>query len=418
MSDEDLSQNDIAEVVPENDPQNSAYMDEEIEEVDLRNNSTTYFDAHKDSVYLIASHPTLPLAVSGGGDDCAFLWTTHTSPPKVLAKLDEPTESVIAGGFTADGNWLVLGDMSGRVLAYKKSKSGEKWSLVSNIQETEEVVAINFHPSLPLFAVSSADGSIWLYELSLEGQGTLINASVLSVHTMPAAATAFVGEDSSPRLVSASEDGTVMMWDVYTGNPIYTVDHAKLRGEHPFVSIALSPTLKTAAVGSMDGLVVLIRLEDGSVLRTVDTSAASAKPITEKPTLQITNTAHNSDDADDEEMSGDSVEGLAWGTKVNLVATGNVDGVVTLWDISTWRPRTSFTLQDSVTKLQFVPNTRFLVVSSMDSTVSMYDSISGEKVWECLGHSEGILGFALQNEGKRIITAGDENVCLVFDKPE
>lgn len=416
--DEFVNQNEIQEVVPDGPPAE----DEIMEEIDMRNNSSAYFDSHSDSVYLIASHPTLPLVVSGGGDEKAFLWSTHQDKPTVVAEFKLP-ESVASGGFTADGNFLVLGDMNGELRVYRMSKNGEKWTEISKNDEVEEIVNIVFHPALPLFAVLASDGSIWCYEASSEGQGALINTSVLSVHT--AAATAvFTGgaKDQHPKLVSASEDGTIMLWDVYAGNPIYTVDHLKLHGEHPFVSIALSPAQKAVVVGSMDGQVFLIKLEDGTVLNQVDTTDKTSKPVTPSaniitnPAMQIEQATQENEEEEEEELSGDSIEGLAWAQKNNLVATGNVDGVVTVWDALTWRPRSNFLLQDSVTQLEFVPNSSLLVVSSMDTSVTVYNAITSEKIFECLGHSEGVLGFALQDKGKRIITAGDENVCLVFNR--
>lgn len=408
--DEFVQQNDIQEVVgDDNDEQEPLSGDETDDgdtlEIDMRNNSTTYFDLHTDSVYLVASHPTLPLVVSGGGDNQAYLWTTCHSPPKVAAQLNEHTESVVAGGFTANGKFLVTGDMSGRLVVWKASSSGEKWTVLSNSQEVEEIVHISFHPKFSMFSVSANDGSVWCYEISDD----LENIAVLHSHSMPTTATVFIpGDDLQPRMLSASEDGLLILWDVYGSRPLYTIGPSELRGEHPWVSLALSPTGQTVAAGSMDGLVVLIKVADGSLLKTVDTTVI--KPETPVGAEQAT------ESQDGEEMSGESVEGLDWSDKTNLLATGNVDGTIVLWDTQTWRPRCQFQLRDSVTKMKFIPGTQLLTVSGIDGSLSQYDVINNKLVWECLGHNEGILDFAIQNGGKRLISASDDNVCLVFDQ--
>ncbi len=46
-------------------------------EIDMSNNSWTYFDQHKDSIFTIFSHPTLPMVVTGGGDNTAYTEAAH-----------------------------------------------------------------------------------------------------------------------------------------------------------------------------------------------------------------------------------------------------------------------------------------------------------------------------------------------------
>lgn len=409
--DEFLEQNDIQELVgDDNDCQKPVSEDEADEgdslEIDMRNNSTTYFDQHTDSVYLVASHPTLPLVVSGGGDNKAYLWTTCNSPPKVVAQINEHTESVVAGGFTANGKFLVTGDISGCLIVLKTSSSGEKWTTLSRSKEVKEIVHISFHPKFSMFAVSANDGSVWCYEISDD----LENIAVLHAHRMPTTATVFIsGEDLQPRMLSASEDGFLILWDIYGSRALHTIGPFELHGNHPWVSLALSPTGQTVAAGSMDGIVALIKVTDGALLKIVDTTVV-------KPEKPVGGTDKATDLEDTQEMLGKSVEGLAWSDKTRLLATGNVDGTIILWDTLTWRPRCQFQLRDSVTKIEFIQGTQFMVVSGIDGSLNQFDVINNQLTWECLGHGEGILDFAIQNGGKRLITASDDNICLVFDQ--
>ena len=87
-----LNMNEVEEEVPEDDvnvPASDEDEDADMDvdgdddtetlEIDMSNNSWAYFDQHKDSIFTIFKHPTLPMVVTGGGDNTAFMWTTHTT---------------------------------------------------------------------------------------------------------------------------------------------------------------------------------------------------------------------------------------------------------------------------------------------------------------------------------------------------
>lgn len=90
--------------------------DEEALEVDMSNNSLTYFDKHTDSVFAIGHHPNLPLVCTGGGDNLAHLWTSHSQPPKFAGTLTGYGESVISCSFTSEGASWSLPICRGRFL--------------------------------------------------------------------------------------------------------------------------------------------------------------------------------------------------------------------------------------------------------------------------------------------------------------
>ena len=103
--------------------------------------------------------------MTGGGDDIAYLWTTNSDSPKVVATLDGQTESVIAGGFSFDGAFAVTGDMNGQIRVWKSVKRGQQWEFVDKIKEVEEIVWITLTPSslfLPLVLLTVPSGStLW-----------------------------------------------------------------------------------------------------------------------------------------------------------------------------------------------------------------------------------------------------------------
>lgn len=72
------------------------------------------------------------MVLTGGGDNVAYLWTTHSQPPKFVGEIQGHRESVISGGFTNDGKYLITADMNGLVQVFKASKGGENGINLAN----------------------------------------------------------------------------------------------------------------------------------------------------------------------------------------------------------------------------------------------------------------------------------------------
>lgn len=358
-------------------------------ELDMTNNSSAYFDKHEDSIFLIASHPTLPMVMTGGGDDVAYLWTTNSDSPKLVAKLDGQTESVIAGGFSFDGAFAVTGDMNGQIRVWKAIKRGQQWEFVGQLKEVEEIVWITFHPSQPIFAFGAVDGSVWVYSL----EPTLNSISVLMGHSMTTNSGVFYDTDNMDYLsLITIADDSIISWNAYTSTPNYTLRSGQLGGKEGWVTQSLAPSGKTIAVGCQTGHLALIGLANGNVLKQFDTTTS-----------------------DSTEMEARSVEGIAWCQAMPILAVCNVQGEIILYDIVSWNVRRTLKVNDAVTSLKFLPGTTTLISSDLAGAVTKWDVRSGEQKWQGKGHYAGILGFATQNEGKRIITAGDEGVALIFN---
>lgn len=374
---------------------------ENVLEIDMSNNSYSYFDSHTNPnpedesndqpycVTLLESHPTLPMVVSGGTDNMAYLWTTHKSPATVVTQLKGHTESVVAGGFTHDGNYVVTGDMTGQVRIWRSRKKGEMWEFFDTIQEVEEVVWITFHPKQNIFAVGANDGSVWVY--AVEPQ--LENIAVLNAHSETSNNGIFVNVDDMDNLslVTVADDFSIIHWDVYAGKPKYTLDDKPLYGEHAWISVSLSPTGKTFAAGAHDGTMVIVNVENGNVLNRINTAAESL------------------------EMESRSIESITWSDSHKLLATGNVAGEIQLYDLASWKVRKTLKVEEAVTKLQFIPAAPLLVSSSYDGQLIKWNVLTGEQKWVSQGHNAGILGFSVQENGTRLISGDDEGICLVFD---
>lgn len=379
-------------------------MDEENIEIDMSNNSSTYFDKHTDSIFTIMHHPSLPLVCTGGGDNVANLWTSHSQPPKFAGSLPH-TESVIGGGFTSDGKFLITGDMNGKILCHKSLKGGAQWKLCGELQEVEEIVWIKVHPTIPnIFAFGATDGSVWCYQIDSQS-GSLDQVMSGFVHQQDCNMGEFINIEEGENnltLVTCSLDSTIVGWNCYTAQPIFKITSSELKGVvAPWVSLSKAPTALTnnaqiVACGSNNGILAIVNCTSGTV-------------------LQLTTVIELQPEQDELDAS---VESIAWSPKFSLMAIGLVCGDILLYDTMTWRVRHKFVLEDSVTKLQFDETTGFnLFASCINGKVYEFDSRTGKEVFVCVGHNMGVLDFVVIEGGKKLITAGDEGVSLVFQLP-
>lgn len=361
-------------------------------EIDLANNSQGYFEDHTDSIFTVCTHPTLPIAVTGGGDNVGYIWTTHSNPTKTISKLVGYGESVIATTFTFDGSYLITGDMSGKIIIFKSMKKGQLWEKFDRIlEDVEEIIWIKSHPKQNVFAFGGIDGSVWCY--SIEPTIELIFSGYS--HSTECTNGIFTQIDNLDelKLVSISEDGSIIGWNCYTGQQDFKIDNNNLKNlTPPWVSIAGSLNNKIIAVGSRDSQIAIINCETGSLLNTFTA-------------LEI---------KEDGDIYDSSIEAISFCDILNLVVIGFVSGDVIVFDSNTWKIRKNLKCGDAVTKIEFVKKSPIFYVSSMDGKVYKYDVRTGELLHECVGHHMGVLDFSIDCSGERLITAGDDGVSLIY----
>lgn len=420
LQDEFIDNNEVEQEVVEDDTASIPMDEDDVEndatpgidvgdgetiEIDVSNNSVTYFDKHSDSVFTVFQHPTLPLICSGGGDNLAYLWTSHSQPPKFAGTLNGHTESVIAGGFSCDGKFLVTGDMTGKVLIYISQSGGTKWKKVSEIQEVSEIIWLKCHPTIPgVFAFGAIDGSVWCFQINPDG--SLDQLMTQLSHQLECTAGEFISTEQGENileLVTCSSDSSIIGWNCYTSQTLFKITQDQIRGTNaPWVSISSAPSSLTngnasvVACGSNNGVLAIINCNSGSVLHL--SAVIQLKP-------------------EQDELDA-SIESIAWSQSFPLLALGLVCGEILLYDTTSWKVRHRFLLEDSVTKLLFDDHDLF--VSCINGKVYQFDARTGQEKFVCTGHNMGVLDFVLtkKNDGpRRIITAGDEGVSLIFEVP-
>ncbi len=466
---------EAAEEIPSDpdEPMDSDPEDDSHEaEIQLQNDSRAHFDLHTDSIFAIAQHPLDPSVIAtGGGDDTTYVFsadipspvlpTSYESNPSAgraslqpVAKLTGHTDSINALTFTLpNGDYLLSGGLDGRLRAH--STKNQSYPLVAEAQEVPE---INFlipcpNPSYPnTIALGASDGSVWVYTIDAADKGAPLQVNqAYYLHTESCTAGAWTPDGKM--LATVSEDGSLYVWDVFgeasaagvvgsAGSQAVvglTTEDLRFAVEGGLFSVAVAPGGAFAVVGGAGGMIRVVGLP-----RLAATQASATQGMKGGGSKNKGGGGRKAGGAEGAssgqagqilaslKAQGDSVETLAFSAPpLTLLAAGSVDGSIMLFDtahrFAVRRHIREAHEEFAVVKMEFVPgSTGYLLTScGLDGAVRRWDTRGGTAasgqglVQEWRGHrgegeGGGVLGF-VQGGGKRIVTAGDDGVSLVFE---
>lgn len=180
-----------------------------------------------------------------------------------------------------------------------------------------------------------------------------------TVHTYTQEVTAVTFSPTGKILASASEDGSIQLWNTQTNTAIGTFNqHSK--GVN---SIAFSPDARFILSGSDDAIVRLWETETGKLIRSFTGHTA------------FTNT-------------------IAYAPNGRWIASGSLDSTVRLWDVKTGKTIHVFKgHSDNVYALAFSPNGQFLATASWDGTTRLWNVQTKELIHQFKGSSGSMTKF-------------------------
>ncbi|KAK0563830.1 60S ribosomal subunit assembly or modification protein [Tilletia horrida] len=309
----------------------------------IQDTSLASFPAHAPkSVFAVALHPAYPSppwALSGGEDDKADIWDAISG--EMIAVLQGHTDSVISVGWSADGKMAASASMDGTVKVWTAAGTATQgadgvedvnaaWTACATLEGPDEITWMAWHPKGPVLVAGAQDGTVWMWQLPA---GNVMQ--VFSGHT--SACTCGQWTPDGKRLLTASEDASLLLWDPRVATPVSKLNpHSEPRFQ-PYAesggitSLAISPDNEGGKVAVVGGA--------GGHLRVVSLPPVSG----EGGSLQVRAVLEGHQD-------GDSVEAIefidllgATGTPANWtsVVTVSTDGRAIVWDLATNKARLS-----------------------------------------------------------------------------
>ena len=399
---------------------------------------------------------------------------SHESSPQprqreareALATLGGQDESVNAICFALPaGDFVVTATLAGKLSVFATA-TGQP---VATAEEVEEInwLAPCPHPQYPhTVAFGAADGSVWIYRIDPSDTAsplTIVQTFVLH----QASCTAGAWSPDGRLLATVAEDSSFYLWDAFGdaaaagvtspqgSQAVVSLTSAdeRFRVDGGLYSVAISPGGSIAALGGAQGqirIVGLPRLSHAS--RAAKGSGVASKSGRAKHSASAGPAGQAGQILASLQAQSDGIETLDFSQPpLTLLAAGSVDGSIALFDAShnfLLRRHIPFAhgyaeaadggdpeAAEAVIQVQFVktplgsanPSGHVLTSCGNDGVLRRWDARGGNAVatgskgllgqWR--GHrgggaGGGILAFVQGGGGARVITAGDDGICLVF----
>ncbi|KAJ6155684.1 hypothetical protein N7470_006250 [Penicillium chermesinum] len=387
---------------------------------------------------------------------------------KAIAKLDGHSDTVNGVIFTEPaGDYAVTAGLDGKLRAYRDStpdKTAFAWEFVAEAQEVEEINWIAVCPFTQgneekrnVFAIGANDGSAWVFRVDHTDSAQPISI----IHTRSLVPRGAWTPDGN-LLATVSEDGSFYVYDVFgaaaaagiAGSPGtnavvgLTAEDQRFAVDGGLYSVAVSPGGGIAAVGGAEGHIKIVGLPRlGGAPQAGKGKGAPASTASAAGTILAALQAQS-----------DGIETLSFSQPpLTLLAAGSVDGSIALYDaahrFAVRRHIKEAHEGNAVVKVEFLQSKTaaparpgpaaasapgqgrswLLTSVGLDGVVRRWDARGGTtaaaqgllKEWKGhMGATEnedgeqagGIMGFVQGLDGKRIVTAGDDGISLVFEE--
>lgn len=340
------------------------------------------------------------LLASAGRDQIVYLWDVITR--QRLSALQAHNNLTYAVAFSPDGQLLASGGTDGLLRLWGGSTAltaaeHTQTPLVWTFQGPPRLIrAVDFHPQTEsghVIVASAGDEQVirlWnIVNLNTAEHNHTVHLLVGHTDNIEAIHFRFDGQ----RLVSASRDKTVKVWDVSTllnpGRQGVQLIHT-LHGHTDRVhSCAFSPTGQQIASGSIDRTVCLWDAQSGTLRHTLYGHTNAVRSVTfSRDGRILASSSYDHGIRFWDTQTGELLDMLStWETAIlamdfhpqlDLLALGANDHTIRLWDRQSKRLLTILRGHtNSVEALQFSPDGRLLVSASTDETLKLWDVATG-----------------------------------------
>jgi WD40 repeat protein len=224
-------------------------------------------------------------------------------------------------------------------------------------------------------------------------------------------------------IASASDDGTIKIWDAESPTESLTIEAHQRR----VYCVAFSPDGRMLASGSEDRTIRLWNPETGHELKTLDGSGGTVFSLA----FSRDGTTLVSGGSDTlvriwDVVSGDekvqldghidfvySVDISSDGTKI---ASAGLDRTAILWDANS--AERLHTLQGHAIEIwsaTFSPSGDVLATASGDRTIRLWKTDTGDLIESLEGHSDRVRSVAFSTDGKTLISVGNDRTVRTWD---
>lgn len=293
---------------------------------------------------------------------------------------------------------------------------GAGWQCVREFKgHTSWVTTVAFNPKMPSLVSGSLDDTLKIWNLqtgqlmyTLEGHARGVNDLVLG--------------SGGQVLASCGDDDVVKIWNLSEGTLLHV-----LKGHmRDVTSVAIGVKGFLLASGSEDMTIKLWKLDKGTLLKTLTGSAGMIRSValtSDEETLisgGMDNKVRVWNAQSGQQVrvfSGhlNTVNQVAISPDNCMLASASKDRTVRLWSLGSGA--LIHTLNDhsqEVNGVAIAPDSRTVVSGSSDSTVKVWSGQSGQLRHTLTGHTNSILGVAIHPSGRLIASASADKTIKVW----
>ncbi|WP_438006201.1 AAA family ATPase [Sorangium sp. So ce321] len=246
-------------------------------------------------------------------------------------------------------------------------------------------------------------------ERTLSGHSGMVNACAVS--------------PDGQRIVSASSDDTLKVWDLASGKLLSTLE-GHSRGVH---ACAVSPDGQRIVSASGDSTLKVWDLASGKLLSTLVGHSGEVNACAVSPDGQrIVSASGDStlkvwDLASGKLLStlgghSERVNACAVSPDGQRIVSASGDSTLKVWDLASGKLLSTLEGHSGwVTACAVSPDGQRIVSASGDNTLKVWDLASGKLLSTLEGHSERVNACAVSPDGQRIVSASSDNTLKVWD---
>ena len=350
-------------------------------------------EGHSHWVSEVAFSPNANRIVSSSFDGTIKLWDAASF--ELIATLDGHRDGVTCVAFSPQGDSIASGSRDATLKLWD-AKTGEELGTLDS--HSNEVTSVAFSPDGTCLASGSADNTIIVWDLFAREP-----IRSLRGHLDRVASLGF-GPDGT-RLVSGSDDKTLKIWDIAKIDNSATWSWQSLA-----LCVALSSDGSQVAKGTVDGTVVVHDALTGEPISTVKGPGDRVDCVAICRIGNVLAAAGWDDDiirlydsATGEELLNlrghtGRVDCVVFNPEGTLLASGSSDSTIKLWDANTGELRDTLR-KDGASNLAFSPNGKQLL-SSKNSATTLWDLNTREALWVA-DHTEGL---TFSPDGTRVVS--------------
>ena len=225
------------------------------------------------------------------------------------------------------------------------------------------------------------------------------------------------------KIVSASEDTTIKIWNANTGSCLQT-----LKGHTSWVnSASYSPDGTKIVSASNDRTIKIWDANTGSCLQTLTGHTAYVNSASYSPdgakivsasrdnTIKIWNAKKGKCL---QTLTGHTayVNSASYSTDGRKIISASRDKTIKIWDANTGSCLQTLTGHtDYVRSASFSPDGRKIVSASNDKTIKIWDANTGSCLQTLTGHNDRIFSASFSPDGTKIVSASNDKTIKIWD---